>query len=65
MHHPQRGTRDAQHVAIGQMRAAETGRPVVQAAISGISALRLGELVASPATLPASTIFFAWKTRAK
>ena len=29
----------AQHVAIGQMRAAETGRPVVQAAISGISAL--------------------------
>ena len=29
----------AQHVAIGQMRAAETGRPVIQAAISGISAL--------------------------
>ena len=27
-----------QHVAIGQMRAAETGRPVVYAAISGISA---------------------------
>jgi apolipoprotein N-acyltransferase len=26
-------------VAIGQMRAAETGRPVVQAAISGISAI--------------------------
>lgn len=29
----------AQHVALGQMRAAETGRPVVHAAISGISAL--------------------------
>jgi apolipoprotein N-acyltransferase len=29
----------AQHLAIGQMRAAETGRPVVQAAISGITAI--------------------------
>src|SRR5262249_58046400 len=29
----------AQHRAIGQMRAAETGRPVGQAAISGISAV--------------------------
>jgi apolipoprotein N-acyltransferase len=28
----------AQHVALGQMRAAETGRPIVQASISGISA---------------------------
>jgi apolipoprotein N-acyltransferase len=28
----------AQHVALSQMRAAETGRPVVQASISGISA---------------------------
>lgn len=28
----------AQHLALSQMRAAETGRPVVQAAISGISA---------------------------
>ena len=34
-----RSANSAQHVAIGQMRAAETGRPVVQAAISGISAL--------------------------
>jgi apolipoprotein N-acyltransferase len=33
-----RSANSAQHVAIGQMRAAETGRPVVQAAISGISA---------------------------
>ncbi len=35
----ERSANSAQHVAIGQMRAAETGRPVVQAAISGISAL--------------------------
>ncbi len=34
-----RSANSAQHVAIGQMRAAETGRPVVQAAISGISAV--------------------------
>jgi apolipoprotein N-acyltransferase len=34
-----RSANSAQHVAIGQMRAAETGRPVVQAAISGISAI--------------------------
>jgi apolipoprotein N-acyltransferase len=34
----ERSANSAQHVAIGQMRAAETGRPVVQAAISGISA---------------------------
>jgi apolipoprotein N-acyltransferase len=33
-----RSANSAQHLAIGQMRAAETGRPVVQAAISGISA---------------------------
>ena len=33
----ERSANSAQHVAIGQMRAAETGRPVVQAAISGIS----------------------------
>ena len=33
-----RSANSAQHVAIGQMRAAETGRPVVHAAISGISA---------------------------
>ncbi len=32
-----RSANSAQHLAIGQMRAAETGRPVVQAAISGIS----------------------------
>lgn len=34
-----RSANSAQHVAIGQMRAAETGRPVIQAAISGISAI--------------------------
>jgi apolipoprotein N-acyltransferase len=34
-----RSANSAQHVAIGQMRAAETGRPIVHAAISGISAL--------------------------
>jgi apolipoprotein N-acyltransferase len=33
-----RSANSAQHVAIGQMRAAETGRPFVQAGISGISA---------------------------
>jgi apolipoprotein N-acyltransferase len=35
----ERSANSAQHVAIGQMRAAETDRPVVQAAISGISAI--------------------------
>ena len=35
----ERSANSAQHVAIGQIRAAETGRPVVQAAISGISAI--------------------------
>lgn len=34
-----RSANSAQHVAIGQIRAAETGRPVVQAAISGITAV--------------------------
>jgi apolipoprotein N-acyltransferase len=34
-----RSANSSQHVAIGQMRAAETGRPLVQAAISGISAV--------------------------
>jgi apolipoprotein N-acyltransferase len=34
-----RSANSAQHLAIGQMRAAETGRPVIQAAISGISAV--------------------------
>jgi apolipoprotein N-acyltransferase len=34
-----RSANSEQHVAISQMRAAETGRPVVQAAISGISAV--------------------------
>ena len=29
----------AQHLAIGQMRAAETGRPIIQAGISGITTL--------------------------
>ena len=43
-----RSANSAQHVAIGQMRAAETGRPVVHAAISGISAFidADGEVVA-------------------
>lgn len=35
----ERSANSAQHVAIGQMRAAETGRPLVQGAISGISAI--------------------------
>jgi apolipoprotein N-acyltransferase len=35
----ERSANAAQHVAIGQIRAAETGRPLVQAAISGISAI--------------------------
>jgi apolipoprotein N-acyltransferase len=34
-----RSANSAQHLAIGQMRAAETGRPVLQAAISGITAV--------------------------
>ncbi|HWS44452.1 MAG TPA: apolipoprotein N-acyltransferase [Acidimicrobiia bacterium] len=34
-----RSGNSAQHLAIGQMRAAETGRPVIQAAISGITAV--------------------------
>jgi apolipoprotein N-acyltransferase len=34
-----RSANSAQHLALGQMRAAETGRPVIQAAISGISAV--------------------------
>ncbi|HET9730752.1 MAG TPA: apolipoprotein N-acyltransferase, partial [Acidimicrobiia bacterium] len=34
-----RSANSAQHLAIGQMRAAETGRPVVQAAISGITGI--------------------------
>ncbi len=34
-----RSANSAQHVAFGQIRAAETGRPVVQAAISGITAV--------------------------
>jgi apolipoprotein N-acyltransferase len=34
-----RSANSAQHVAIGRMRAAETGRPVVHAAISGITAV--------------------------
>jgi len=34
-----RSANSAQHVAISQMRAAETGRPVLQASISGISAV--------------------------
>jgi apolipoprotein N-acyltransferase len=34
-----RSANSAQHLAMGQFRAAETGRPLVQGAISGISAL--------------------------
>ncbi len=34
-----RSANSAQHLAIGQMRAAETGRPVIQSAISGITAV--------------------------
>ncbi len=44
-----RSANSAQHVAIGQMRAAETGRPVLHASISGISAVidADGDLVAT------------------
>ena len=35
----ERSGNSAQHLAMGQFRAAETGRPLLQAAISGISAL--------------------------
>ncbi|HEV7536446.1 MAG TPA: nitrilase-related carbon-nitrogen hydrolase, partial [Acidimicrobiia bacterium] len=34
-----RSANSAQHLAIGQLRAAETGRPLLQGAISGISAV--------------------------
>jgi apolipoprotein N-acyltransferase len=34
-----RSANSAQHLAFGQIRAAETGRPVIQAAISGITAV--------------------------
>jgi apolipoprotein N-acyltransferase len=34
-----RSGNSAQHLALGQLRAAETGRPVVQASVSGISAV--------------------------
>jgi apolipoprotein N-acyltransferase len=34
-----RSSNAAQHLAIGQMRAAETGRPIIQAGISGITGL--------------------------
>src|SRR5581483_8654268 len=34
-----RSANSAQHLAMGQFRAAETGRPLLQAAISGISAV--------------------------
>jgi apolipoprotein N-acyltransferase len=35
----QRSANSAQHLALGQMRAAETGRAVLQASVSGISAV--------------------------
>jgi apolipoprotein N-acyltransferase len=35
----QRSANSEQHIALGQMRAAETGRAVVQASVSGISAV--------------------------
>jgi len=34
-----RSANSAQHLAIGQLRAAETGRPLLQAAVSGISGI--------------------------
>jgi apolipoprotein N-acyltransferase len=53
-----RSANSAQHVAIGQMRAAETGRPVVQAAISGISAIidAHGRLVTSTRLFDRTTV---------
>jgi apolipoprotein N-acyltransferase len=46
-----RSANSAQHLAIGQLRAAETGRPLLQAAISGISGIvdRSGRLQAETA----------------
>ena len=46
-----RSANSAQHVAIAQMRAAETGRPVLHASISGITAVvdADGDIVASTA----------------
>jgi apolipoprotein N-acyltransferase len=35
----QRSANSEQHIALGQMRAAETGRAVLQASVSGISAV--------------------------
>ena len=35
----QRSANSEQHLALGQMRAAETGRAVLQASVSGISAV--------------------------
>jgi apolipoprotein N-acyltransferase len=35
----QRSANTKQHIALGQMRAAETGRPVLQASVSGITAV--------------------------